>query len=117
MNVAHMLKTSRENNHYYFSQTTAEYLQSKYYQHVFHYCYFISSEIYPHHAPECVGEELYTIRRADEEGSVTSVGALGRFKTLHQALANIEEIVKDDKKNRGITNVFSENKKENKQED
>tara|TARA_R110002020_G_C16182901_1_gene764980 strand:+ start:785 stop:1120 length:336 start_codon:yes stop_codon:yes gene_type:complete len=102
MNVAHIVKTSREHNHYYFAETTAEYLQSRYYQHVFHYCYFISSEIYPHHAPPSVGEELYTIRRADEEGSVVSVGPLGRFKTLDEALANVEEIIKDDKKNRGV---------------
>ena len=102
MDVAHMLKTSRKNNHYYFSETTSEYLQSRYYPHVFHYCYFISSEIYPHDAPASVGEELYTIRRADYEGSVVSVGPLGRFKTLKQTLHNIEEIIEDDKKNRGI---------------
>jgi|TARA_R110001583_G_scaffold188564_1_gene350720 hypothetical protein len=102
MNVAHIAKTNRENNHYYFDEATVKYLQSKYYQHVFHYCYFISSEIYPHDAPVSVGEELYTIRRADEEGSVTSVGPLGRFKTLKEALHNVEEIIKDDKKNRGV---------------
>ena len=100
MNVAHIVATSRKHNHYYFDETTAKYLQSKYYQHVFHYCYFVSSEIYPHHDP--AGEELYTIRRADEEGSVVSVGPLGRFKSLNEALANIEEIIKDDKKNRGV---------------
>ena len=100
MNVSHIVETSRKHNHYYFDEKTAAYLQSKYYQHVFHYCYFISSEIYPHHDPN--GEELYTIRRADEEGSVVSVGPLGRFKTLDLALHNIEEIIKDDKTNRGV---------------
>jgi hypothetical protein len=30
------------------------------------------------------------------------VGPLGRFKTLEEARANIEEVIKDDKKNRGV---------------
>jgi len=100
MDVGHIAQTNRENNHYYFAAATVKYLQSKYYQHVFHYCYFISSEVYPHHDPN--GAELYTIRRADKEGSVTSVGPLGRFKTLDEALHNVEEIIKDDKKNRDV---------------
>ena len=74
MNVGHIAQTNRENNHYYFDEATVKYLQSKYYQHVFHY----------------------------EEGSVTSVGPLGRFKTLEETLHNVEEIIKDDKKNRGV---------------
>jgi len=102
MNVGHILKTSRENNHYYFAEHTVEYLNSKYYPHIFHYCYFISSEIYPHGAPESVGEELYSIRRADEEGSVTSVGPTGRFKTLEEALSSVEAIIAEDKTERGI---------------
>ena len=73
---------------------------TKFYPHVFHHCYFISSEIYPHQDPN--GVEKFTIRRADEEGSVTSVGIIGRFETLEEALDNIEEIIEEDKIERGI---------------
>ena len=62
--------------------------------------YSIPTEIYPHQDPD--GVEKFTIRRADEEGSVTSVGIIGRFETLQEALDNIEEIIKEDKKERGV---------------
>tara|TARA_A100001515_G_scaffold120665_1_gene103672 strand:- start:746 stop:1075 length:330 start_codon:yes stop_codon:yes gene_type:complete len=98
--VKHIIDTNRENNHYFFMEHTIKYMGTKFYPHVFHHCYFISSEIYPHQDPD--GVEKFTIRRADEEGSVTSVGIIGRFETLQEALDNIEEIIKEDKKERGV---------------
>ena len=98
--VKHIIETNRENNHYFFNESTIEYMGTKFYPHVFHHCYFISSEMYPHQSPDAV--EKYTIRRADKEGSVTSVGIIGRFDSLQDALDNIEEIIAEDKKERGI---------------
>ena len=77
--MAEIRKANKEIGNYFFSPSTMAFFKSKIETDVLYGKFFITSEINPS------GQKRYTIREANTEGEINTIGEFHSFRFLHDA--------------------------------
>lgn len=78
-------RANAELGHFFFSAGAMRFFDSRIHRKVYAGRYFITSERYDAETPR-----LYTIRRANDDGSIDDVSEFQQYKTAHEAHHAIE---------------------------
>lgn len=79
--IADIKKANAKLGNYWFSPDTMRFFKSKIHNRVFFGKYFITSEQFSDASPR-----MYTIRKANADGSIDTVGIFQQYKTLSDAI-------------------------------
>lgn len=91
---------NREIGHFFFTEDTKEFFNSRIETEVIDGKYFITSERH-----ERQDQRRYTIRKAEEDGSISTISSKGEvepvhayqdFETLEEARESLEELLEED---------------------
>ena len=86
--IREIKKANEEAGQHWFSEGAINFFNSKFGRRIYGGRYFISSEAYDYNAPR-----RYTIREAEEDGTVNTVGEFQEFDNHSQALNRIHQML------------------------
>ena len=80
VDIDHIKRANDELGHFFFSDGAMRFFNSRIHREVYAGRYFITSERYDAETPR-----LYTIRRANDDGSIDDVSEFQHYKTAREA--------------------------------